>query len=44
MSLLWLIPVLPLLGAAINGIFGKRLSKSIIGSIAAGSVGLSFLI
>src|SRR6059036_900238 len=42
--MLWLIPVLPLLGAAVNGVFGKRLSKSIISAIAAGSVGLSFLI
>src|SRR5438045_607897 len=38
--MLWLIPVLPLLGATINGIFGRRLSKSAIGAIAAGSVGL----
>ena len=43
-SLLWLIPILPLLGAAVNGIAGKRLPKNIIGAIAAGSVGLSFLI
>src|SRR5947207_14821505 len=42
--MLWLIPVLPLLGATINGIFGRRLSKSAIGAIAAGSVGLSFVI
>jgi NADH-quinone oxidoreductase subunit L len=42
--MLWLIPVLPLLGAAVNGIFGKRFSKNHISRIAAGSVGLSFLI
>jgi NADH-quinone oxidoreductase subunit L len=42
--MLWLIPILPLLGAAINGIFGKRFSKSIISTIAIGSMGLSFLI
>ena len=42
--MLWLIPILPLLGAAINGIFGKRLPKSTISAIAAGSVGISFLI
>jgi NADH-quinone oxidoreductase subunit L len=41
---LWLIPVVPLLGAAINGISGKRLSKKVIGIIAAGSIGISFLI
>ena len=44
MDLLWLIPILPLLGATVNGIFGKRLPKSAISGIAVGSVGLSFLI
>ena len=43
-SILWLIPVLPLVGAAINGFIGKRLPKSVIATIGAGSVGLSFLI
>jgi len=43
-SLLWLIPVLPLIGAAINGVFGKHLSKTAIAVIASGAVGLSFLI
>src|SRR5712692_4146279 len=42
--MLWLIPVLPLVGAAVNGVVGKRLSKSLICTIAAGTVGLSFLI
>src|SRR5678816_1775933 len=41
-SLLWLIPILPLAGATLNGVFGKRLSKNVISVIAAGSVGLSF--
>ena len=40
---LWLIPLLPLLGFAINGLFGRRLSKSAINAIACGSVLLSFL-
>ena len=40
---LWLIPILPLLGFALNGLFGRRLSKSVINAIAAGSVLLSFL-
>ncbi len=44
MDLLWLIPVLPLVGAGINGILGKRLPKGLIGSIGAGTVGMSFLI
>jgi NADH-quinone oxidoreductase subunit L len=44
MDLLWLIPVLPLLGAAINGVVGQRLPKNVVGIIAAGAIGLSFLI
>jgi NADH-quinone oxidoreductase subunit L len=43
-NLLWLIPVLPLLGAIINGVFGKRLPKSLIAAIGAGTVAISFLI
>ena len=40
---LWLIPLLPLAGFALNGLFGRRLSKTVINGIAAGSVLLSFL-
>jgi len=40
---LWIIPLLPLLGSAINGIFGWNWPKSTIHSIALGSTGLSFL-
>jgi NADH-quinone oxidoreductase subunit L len=40
---LWLIPTLPLLGFLINGIFGRRFSKSVVNAIAVGSVVLSFL-
>ena len=43
-NLLWLIPLLPLLGAIINGALGKRLSRGAIGAIASGSVALSFVI
>ena len=43
-SWLWLIPVSPLLGAIINGVFGKRIPKSSIGIIGAGSVALSFIL
>ena len=42
--MLWLIPVLPLLGAAVNGVLGKRLPKNVISTIAIGTVGASFLI
>jgi len=40
---LWLIPLLPLVGFALNGLFGKRLSKPVINTIACGSALLSFL-
>jgi NADH-quinone oxidoreductase subunit L len=39
---LWLIPVLPLLGFLINGLFGKRLGKGAVGLVAVGSVVASF--
>lgn len=41
---IWLIPVLPALGALINGLFGKRFPKWLIHSIACGTVLLSLLI
>jgi NADH-quinone oxidoreductase subunit L len=40
---LWIIPLLPLLGAAVNGIFGRRWPHSVTNSIALGSTGLSFI-
>jgi NADH-quinone oxidoreductase subunit L len=40
---LWIIPLLPLLGAAVNGIFGRRWPHSGTNSIALGSTGLSFV-
>jgi len=40
----WLVPGLPLLGFLINGLFGKKIDKSLVGWIACGSVGLSFAI
>src|ERR1041385_955529 len=40
---LWLIPVLPLAGFLINGIFGRRFPKSAINAVAIGSVVLSFV-
>jgi len=42
--MLWLIPISPLLGAALNGVFGKRVSKGIVTTIAVGTVGFSFLL
>jgi NADH-quinone oxidoreductase subunit L len=40
---LWIILALPLFGAAINGLFGKRFPQSAVNSVAVGSVVLSFL-
>jgi len=40
---LWLIPVLPLAGFLLNGIFGRRFSKTVVNAIAIGSVLLSFV-
>jgi len=39
---LWLIPILPLVGFLINGLFGRRLSKAVINAVAIGSVVLAF--
>jgi NADH-quinone oxidoreductase subunit L len=41
---IWLIPILPLIGAAINGLVGFRISKQAVGVVAVGSTGLSFLV
>ena len=40
---LWLIPILPLAGFALNGLFGRRWSKAMVNAVAVGSVLLSFL-
>ncbi len=44
---LWIIPLLPLLGAAVNGIsvglFGWKWSNRTVSAVAVGSTGLSFL-
>jgi NADH-quinone oxidoreductase subunit L len=41
---LWLIPILPLAGGLINGLFGKRFAKSMVASIALFFTGASFLV
>src|SRR5882724_10105535 len=43
---IWLVPLLPLAGAAINGIFGRwfRFPEKLVGGIAVGSIALTFLI
>ena len=40
---LWIVLALPLLGSAINGLFGKTFSKSLVNTFAVGSVALAFL-
>ncbi|MGB2901735.1 MAG: NADH-quinone oxidoreductase subunit L [Candidatus Acidiferrum sp.] len=39
---LWIVPLLPLLGSAINGLFGAKWPNKIVNWVALGSTGLSF--
>lgn len=43
-ELVWLIPIFPLIGFLINGLFGRSFSEKTIGWIGAGSVGASFVV
>lgn len=43
-KLIALVPLFPLIGFLINGFFGKKLSKSVSGIIAAGSILASFVV
>ena len=44
-DLVWLIPLCPLIGSVINGLFGKKIkNETVIGTIAAGSVFASFMV
>jgi len=40
---LWLIPILPLAGFLVNGLFGRRFPKALVNTFAIGSVLLAFL-
>jgi NADH-quinone oxidoreductase subunit L len=40
---IWLIPVLALAGAAVNGLFGRRFSKKTVAAVGLGFVGASLL-
>jgi NADH-quinone oxidoreductase subunit L len=42
-SYLWLVPLLPLAGAAINGFLGRRLSKNVVSAIALIFCGSAFV-
>ena len=39
---LWIIPLLPLLGSAVNGLFGSKWPNKLVNWVALGSTGLSF--
>src|SRR5438876_12148180 len=41
---LWLIPILPLAGAVINGLFGRRFSRAQVAAVALGSTAASLAI
>ena len=40
---LWIAPLLPLLGSAVNGLFGAKWPNKTVNGVAIGSTGLSFL-
>ena len=39
---LWIIPLLPLAGAAINGLLGKRFSRGLVATVALAFCGAAF--
>ncbi|HEX4999097.1 MAG TPA: NADH-quinone oxidoreductase subunit L [Terriglobia bacterium] len=43
LDLIWLIPLFPAAGFVINGLFGKRMRKSVVGTIACLAVLVSFV-
>jgi NADH-quinone oxidoreductase subunit L len=43
LNYLWIIPALPLLGSALNGLLGRTWPNKIVSAVAVGSTGLSFL-
>src|SRR4051794_15899968 len=44
LGLLWLIPILPFAGAAVNGLLGKWFPKPLVTAVALGAPGASLLI
>ena len=44
LEMIWLIPFFPMVGAIVNGLFGRRLPRSVVHTVACGSVFLSFLV
>ena len=41
---LWIIPLLPLFGSAVNGLFGAKWPNKIVNSVTLGATGLSFAV
>ena len=44
LEMIWLVPFFPMVGAIVNGLFGRRLPKGVVHTVACGSVFLSFLV
>jgi NADH-quinone oxidoreductase subunit L len=41
LEFVWLIPLFPAVGFVINGLFGRRISRKVVGPIACAAIGLS---
>ena len=44
LKLIWLIPVLPLVGVAANGLFGKRLGRAAVSVIGCGVIAAALVL
>jgi NADH-quinone oxidoreductase subunit L len=44
LKLIWTIPILPLVGVAVNGLFGKRLSRAAVGVIGCGVIAAALVV
>ena len=44
LDLIWLVPLLPIVGVVINGFLGRKMTLKAVGLVACTVVGLSFLI
>ena len=44
LHLIWTIPLLPLLGVAINGLWGRRMSRQAVGLVACAAIAAALLV
>ena len=44
LNLIWIIPLLPLIGVAVNGLFGRRISRAAVGMVGCAVVLASLVI